>query len=120
MCEDYRAAATIDFEMDTRDFEAGNKVKCPVLVTWGSRSHVEQHFSPREAWPQYASDIRGFVPLPAGHYPQEQAPEIARALAGILSGVRVSIVNGDHTAALSALAPLAEYVAMLMPKRAGE
>lgn len=75
VCEDYRAAATIDLEMDTRDFEAGNKVKCPVLVTWGAKSHVEQHFSPRDAWPQYASDIRGFVPLPSGHYPQEQAPD---------------------------------------------
>ena len=75
VCEDYRAAATIDFEMDTKDFEAGNKIKCPTLVTWGAKSHVEQHFKPREAWPRYASDIRGFVPLPSGHYPQEQAPE---------------------------------------------
>lgn len=75
VCEDYRAAATIDFEMDTADFEAGNKVKCPVLVMWGAKSHVEQYFKPREAWPQYASNIARFVPLPAGHYPQEQAPE---------------------------------------------
>lgn len=74
VCEDYRAAATIDFAMDTADFEAGNKVRCPVLVMWGARSHVEQHFRPREAWPQYAANIAGFVPLPAGHYPQEQAP----------------------------------------------
>jgi haloacetate dehalogenase len=87
VCEDYRAAATIDFEMDTRDFETGNKVKCPVLVTWGSKSHVEQYFSPRDAWPQYASDIRGFVPLPSGHYPQEQAPdETYRAVAEFLEG----------------------------------
>jgi haloacetate dehalogenase len=74
VCEDYRAAATIDFETDTADYEAGNKIRCPVLVLWGAKSHVEHHFKPREAWLQYASDIRGFVPLPAGHYPQEQAP----------------------------------------------
>ena len=61
--------------MDTADFNAGNKVRCPVLVLWGAKSHVEQHFSPREAWPQYAEDIADFVPLPAGHYPQEQAPQ---------------------------------------------
>ena len=75
VCEDYRAAATIDFETDTADFEAGNKIRCPVLVLWGAKSHVEQHFKPREAWPQYASNVVRYAALPAGHYPQEQAPE---------------------------------------------
>jgi len=35
VCEDYRAAATLDFEMETQDFEAGNTVRCPMLVLWG-------------------------------------------------------------------------------------
>ncbi|MGW8184172.1 MAG: alpha/beta fold hydrolase [Burkholderiales bacterium] len=87
VCEDYRAAATLDFEQDTKDFEAGNKVRCPTLVLWGAKSHVEQHFKPREVWPQYAASIAGFEALPAGHYPQEQAPEETyRALAGFLKG----------------------------------
>jgi haloacetate dehalogenase len=87
VCEDYRAAATIDFEMDTRDFEAGNKVKCPVLVLWGAKSHIEQYFKPRAAWPQYAEHVAGFEALPAGHYPQEQAPEETyRALRGFFEG----------------------------------
>lgn len=82
VCEDYRAAATLDFEMDTKDFEAGNKIRCPVLVLWGAKSHVEQHFKPREVWSGYAASISGFEALPAGHYPQEQAPdETYRALA---------------------------------------
>ncbi len=85
VCEDYRAAATIDFEMDTKDFEAGNRIRCPVLVLWGAKSHVEQHFKPREVWPQYAANIAGFEALPAGHYPQEQAPEETyRALSNFL------------------------------------
>ncbi len=85
VCEDYRAAATIDFEMDTKDFEAGNRIRCPVLVLWGAKSHVEQHFKPREVWPQYAANIAGFEALPAGHYPQEQAPEETyRALSDFL------------------------------------
>ena len=85
VCEDYRAAATLDFEQDTKDFEAGNKVRCPTLVLWGAKSHVEQYFKPREVWPQYAANIAGFEALPAGHYPQEQAPdETYRALAEFL------------------------------------
>jgi haloacetate dehalogenase len=87
VCEDYRAAATVDFEMDTRDFEAGNKIRCPVLVLWGSKSHVEQYFDPRSAWPDYAENIVGFEALPAGHYPQEQAPEETyRALRAFFAG----------------------------------
>jgi haloacetate dehalogenase len=75
VCEDYRAAATLDFEMDTADFNAGNRVQCPVLVLWGDKSHVEHHFNPREAWPQYAAHVEQYVVVPAGHYPQEQAPD---------------------------------------------
>lgn len=87
VCEDYRAAATLDFDMDTKDFDAGNKVRCPTLVLWGAKSHVQLYFDSRTAWPQYASDIVGFEALPSGHYPQEQAPdETYRALAGFLKG----------------------------------
>lgn len=60
---------------DTADFNAGNKVKCPVLVLWGAKSHVEHHFNSWETWPQYAANIADFVPLPSGHFPQEQAPQ---------------------------------------------
>ena len=75
VCEDYRACATIDFELDTADFEAGRKVECPTLVLWGERSHTNRHFTPRDAWPAYASNIVRFACLPCGHYPSEQAPE---------------------------------------------
>ena len=39
-CEDYRACASCDFEMDTADHQAGRKIACPLLVTWGARSHT--------------------------------------------------------------------------------
>jgi haloacetate dehalogenase len=75
VCEDYRAGATIDFEMDRADFEAGRKMARPVLVIWGEQSHTEKMFDPRVAWPLYAADIVRFRPLPCGHYPAEQVPE---------------------------------------------
>jgi haloacetate dehalogenase len=75
VCEDYRAAATLDFEMDRADFEAGNRVKCPALVLWGEKSHTQKIYNPREAWPRYCADIVGMAALPCGHYPSEQAPE---------------------------------------------
>jgi len=75
VCEDYRACATIDFEMDKADFEAGRKVRCPTLVLWGEKSHTNKLFDPRATWPDYAENIVRMQALPCGHYPSEQAPE---------------------------------------------
>ncbi len=75
VCEDYRACATIDFEMDKADFEAGRKVKCPTLVLWGEKSHTNKLYDPRATWPKYADNIVRMQALPCGHYPSEQAPE---------------------------------------------
>jgi haloacetate dehalogenase len=75
VCEDYRAAVSVDMDMDTADFEAGRKIGCSVAVYWGTLSHTEKHFKPREAWPQYCTNIVRIRPLPCGHYPAEQVPE---------------------------------------------
>jgi len=86
VCEDYRAGATTDVEMDRADVEAGHTIACPVLVIWGTQSHTEQMFDARAAWPQYASSIVKFCPLPCGHYPAEQVPEATyAALAGFFT-----------------------------------
>jgi haloacetate dehalogenase len=76
VCEDYRANVTVDMAMDTADFEAGRKIDCPVAVYWGELSHTEKFFDPRKAWPAYASNIVKLKPLPCGHYPAEQVPDI--------------------------------------------
>jgi len=75
VCEDYRAGATLDFEMDKADFEAGRKIQCPTLITWGEKSHTEKMFDARVAWPLYAANIYKLLPLPCGHYPAEQVPD---------------------------------------------
>ena len=75
VCEDYRATATIDFEMDKADFEAGRRIECPVLVLVGGQSHTAAFYNFSEAWSAYAANITGCVALPSGHYPAEQAPE---------------------------------------------
>jgi haloacetate dehalogenase len=77
MCEDYRATATIDFAMDTKDFEAGRKITCPVLLLWGATGGVGRNHKPgpAEIWQRYATDIHGAKALPCGHYLSEEAPE---------------------------------------------
>ena len=75
VCEDYRAAATVDFEMDTKDFDAGHKITCPVLVIVGGLSHTARLFGFEQAWSSYVTNLVRCVALPCGHYPAEQAPE---------------------------------------------
>jgi len=72
VCEDYRAAASIDLEHDEADLHL--KLAMPMLVLWGAKSHVERSFKPIEAWRERASDVRGKM-LPCGHYPAEQVPD---------------------------------------------
>jgi haloacetate dehalogenase len=87
VCEDYRAAVTVDMAMDTADFEAGRKVACPTAVYWGEKSHTEKYYDPRTAWPQYSSNIARMRPLPCGHYPAEQVPdEVYNELSAFFKG----------------------------------
>ncbi len=44
MCEDYRAGATIDWETEIEDRNAGNVIECPVLLMWGLRGALERFY----------------------------------------------------------------------------
>ena len=75
ICEDYRAGATVDLEMDEADVKAGRKVDRPLLLLWGANGSVGRNQNSMEIWPRYASDIRAGKALPSGHYVNEEAPE---------------------------------------------
>jgi haloacetate dehalogenase len=76
ICEDYRACAGIDLDMDTKDFEAGRKVDCPSLILWGATGGVGRNSKPGpgEIWQRYASNIVAAKTVPSGHYLSEEAP----------------------------------------------
>ena len=77
ICEDYRACFGVDLDMDTKDFEAGRKIECPVLLLWGATGGVGRNSkpAPAEIWQRYASNIVGAQALPCGHYLSEEAPK---------------------------------------------
>ena len=75
MCEDYRATHGIDLDTDTKDFDAGRKIDCPVLLLWGATGGVGRNHKALEIWQRYASDIRDAKALACGHYLSEEAPE---------------------------------------------
>jgi haloacetate dehalogenase len=74
MCEDYRAAATIDLEHDRADREAGRRLALPLRVLWGEHGVVARCFEPLALWQEVATDVSGRA-LPCGHYIPEEAPE---------------------------------------------
>ncbi len=75
MCEDYRAAATIDLEHDRASRAERRQVECPMLVLWGSKGHVGNWYDPLAIWRGYCSaEVTGGA-VDSGHYLAEEAPE---------------------------------------------
>lgn len=74
MCEDYRAAASIDLEHDRADRAERRKIICPVNVLWGEFGVVNRCFKPLEDWRRVAENVCGRT-LPCGHYIPEEVPE---------------------------------------------
>ncbi|MFS2157145.1 alpha/beta fold hydrolase [Pseudomonas sp. Pseusp122] len=74
VCEDYRAAASIDLEHDRIDIEAKRHLHMPLMVLWGAQGIVGRCFDPLKEWQQIASDVRGQA-LSGGHYLAEEVPE---------------------------------------------
>ena len=75
ICEDYRAAATIDLEHDRFDRSAGRKLTMPLLALWGEQGVMGRCFEPIAEWKRVADDVQGGA-LPCGHYIAEEAPEL--------------------------------------------
>ena len=75
LCEEYRAAASIDLEHDRHDREAGSKLKVPLLVLWGKQGVVHKCFKPLDEWCKVARQVEGEA-LDCGHYIAEEAPEL--------------------------------------------
>jgi haloacetate dehalogenase len=73
MCEDYRAGATIDRELDESD-RGRRRIPCPVLALWSGREELARWFDVLDVWRGWADDVRG-RPLDCGHYLAEELPE---------------------------------------------
>ena len=75
ICEDYRAAATIDLIDDKKSRDNNIKIKAPTLVLWGNKGKLEQWYEPLSIWQNYcSSDLRGNA-INSGHYLAEENPD---------------------------------------------
>lgn len=70
LCEDYRAAASIDLEHDAADLH--RKIECPLLALWAAKGAMQSLYDVLETWKERAADVRGKA-LGGGHFLPEQA-----------------------------------------------
>jgi haloacetate dehalogenase len=77
ICEEYRAAATLDHEHDLADRQAGRRIACPLLVLWSGRGPLNAWYAelggPLAIWRAWANDVHG-GPFDAGHFFPEEIP----------------------------------------------
>ena len=86
ICEDYRAAATIDLEHDRASRAAGQRIACPLLVLWGARGRIGEWYRPLQVWGEYAAGPVSGQAVSSGHYLAEEAPaEVLAALGAFVN-----------------------------------
>jgi haloacetate dehalogenase len=88
MCEDYRAGAYADFEIDRADRDAGKRITIPMLALWGDAGIAgggapatpRAAATPLDTWKTWATNVSG-APVDSGHFLTEENPDAtAKAL----------------------------------------
>ncbi len=78
ICEEFRAAATLDRDHDRTDWEAGVRIACPTIVLWSARRALDRWYAqeggPIAIWQGWSDDVQGHT-IGAGHFFPEEAPE---------------------------------------------
>jgi haloacetate dehalogenase len=72
ICEDYRAAASIDLAHDKADLD--KKIQCPLLVQWSEKGPFHRLYNVLQTWRDRAVQAQGHA-MPTGHFLPEQMPE---------------------------------------------
>jgi haloacetate dehalogenase len=78
ICEDYRAAATLDREHDAADRAAGRCIDCPTLALWAAGGPLDTWYAdaggPLGLWQTWCRDLQGRA-IDGGHFFAETQPD---------------------------------------------
>jgi pimeloyl-ACP methyl ester carboxylesterase len=90
ICEEYRAAATLDRAHDEADRRAARVIECPVLALWSEGGSLDAWYQdvggPLGILHQWAPSVRG-RPVRGGHFfPEQNAGETVTALREFMLG----------------------------------
>lgn len=77
ICEEYRAAASLDRAHDEEDLVSGRRIRCPVLVLWSADGAVGTWYQDRGGpvgiWRTWCDDVQGDQ-MRGGHFFPEEDP----------------------------------------------
>jgi haloacetate dehalogenase len=84
ICEEYRAAATLDRQHDADDQSAGRRIACPLLALWSAQGALDTWYAtaggPLALWRAWGEDVQGH-PVEGGHFfPEEAVQQTFEAL----------------------------------------
>ncbi|KAF4995993.1 hypothetical protein FDECE_12620 [Fusarium decemcellulare] len=77
MCQDYRAAATLDMDEAREDLARGRVIQCPLLVLWSAHGVIAKQFDAIEQWRRVTKEgvvVNGWA-VESGHYMPEEVPD---------------------------------------------
>jgi haloacetate dehalogenase len=89
ICEEYRAAATLDIEHDKTDREESRRITCPMLHLWAVGGPLDTFYE-RDGgalgiWRKWADNVQGQA-MTGGHFfPEENPTETTESLGKFLS-----------------------------------
>jgi len=84
ICEEFRAAATLDVAHDEESLAAGQRIAAPTLVLWSEGGPLDRWYAdqggPLGVWRRWADSVSGGA-LPGGHFfPESNPRETSAAL----------------------------------------
>ncbi|HEX6636063.1 MAG TPA: alpha/beta hydrolase [Steroidobacteraceae bacterium] len=83
ICEEYRAAATLDRDHDAADRDRGHKIHCPLFALWSAGGALDTWYAeqggPVALWREFAIDVAG-ARIDGGHFFPEENPQQTKAL----------------------------------------
>ncbi|WP_420567430.1 alpha/beta fold hydrolase [Thalassovita sp.] len=83
MCNDYRAALDVDFDLDAQDLD--RQITCPALILYGADGAMARAFDIPGTWRARCTDMRA-AGIPGGHFFPDTAPkETSKAILEFLS-----------------------------------
>jgi haloacetate dehalogenase len=89
ICEEYRAAATLDREHDREDRARGRRIACPMLAVWSAQGPLDSWYTreggPEALWREWADSVEAHR-IDAGHFFPEEAPEATAEILGRFFG----------------------------------
>jgi haloacetate dehalogenase len=85
MCEDYRAAAMIDYQLDEAD-RGVKRIQCPLLVLWSKAERLGEWYDVLSIWRDWADDVRGQAMEGSHYFPEEKPDATFRAMHEFFTG----------------------------------